>query len=126
MKRKWNGSNWIRKERRLAIYLRDGLACVYCGASVEDGATLSLDHVRPHSKDGGTASSNLVTCCRKCNSSRGNRGLREFCKSDHGVSWKDIESHVWRCVRRKPDVDAAVELLKKRNWSVPQVLNAKG
>ena len=30
-----NGSKWIRPEKRMAIYLRDGLACVYCGEGVE-------------------------------------------------------------------------------------------
>lgn len=27
----WQGMNWIRQDKRLAIYLRDGLACVWCG-----------------------------------------------------------------------------------------------
>jgi len=40
------GMNWIRKEKRLAIYLRDGLACGYCGQSIEDGAKLTLDGER--------------------------------------------------------------------------------
>jgi 5-methylcytosine-specific restriction endonuclease McrA len=44
----WQGMNWIRQEKRLAIYLRDGLACGYCGDSVENGAKLSLDHLKPH------------------------------------------------------------------------------
>ena len=48
----WQGMNWIRQDKRLAIYLRDGLACAYCGHSVESGASLSLDHLKPASKDG--------------------------------------------------------------------------
>ncbi|KKK72946.1 hypothetical protein LCGC14_2898780, partial [marine sediment metagenome] len=39
-KEKNQGMNWIRPEKRLAIYLRDGLACCYCGATVEDGTKL--------------------------------------------------------------------------------------
>ena len=35
------GRNWIRPEKRRALYLRDGLACVYCGDSLEDGARLT-------------------------------------------------------------------------------------
>lgn len=47
LRRKWHGGKWIRVERRLGIYLRDGLACVWCGASVEqDGVQLSLDHLK--------------------------------------------------------------------------------
>lgn len=102
---KWQGMNWIRQEKRLALYLRDGLACAYCGHSVENGATLSLDHVMPHSKGGGNHESNLVTCCTRCNASRGNRGLRAFCRAvaeylNHGVEAAEIESHVRSCTRR--------------------------
>lgn len=56
--------NWIDPEERQRIYARDGYACRYCG-SVEN---LSLDHVKPVSRGGGDQPSNLVTCCRSCNS----------------------------------------------------------
>ena len=69
----YQGMNWITQKKRLAIYLRDGLACAYCGASVETGAQLSLDHLIPHSEGGTNHESNLVTCCSRCNSSRGAR-----------------------------------------------------
>lgn len=102
----WQGMNWIRQDKRLAIYLRDGLACAYCGHSVEDGAKLSLDHVKPNSKGGSNHESNLVTCCDRCNSSRGNRPLRTFCRAvaeylDHGVTGGEIERHVRACTRRE-------------------------
>jgi len=79
MARDWQGSKWIRREKRLAIYLRDGLACAYCGTAVEDGAQLSLDHLTPHSHGGSNDATNLVTACRTCNSARGNRSVAEFC-----------------------------------------------
>ena len=46
----------------MAIYMRDGLACAYCGAAVEDGAQLSLDHITPDSLGGDNQADNLVTC----------------------------------------------------------------
>ena len=62
------GSNWIRRSTRLAIYDRDGFACVYCGAGAEhEGVELGLDHVKPRELGGGNAPSNLVTCCGHCN-----------------------------------------------------------
>ena len=70
--------NWIRKEKRLAIYLRDGLACAYCGESVEDGAKLTLDHLKAHNHGGSNDADNLVTCCHRCNSARGKRSWRKF------------------------------------------------
>ena len=34
-----------RPEKRLAIYLRDDMACIYCGIGIEEAGTLTLDHV---------------------------------------------------------------------------------
>ena len=74
--KKWQGGKWIRNDRRLAIYLRDGLACVYCGQSVEeDGIVMTLDHLKPRSKGGKNEPTNLITACKTCNSSRGNRAV---------------------------------------------------
>ena len=32
------GMNLVRKDLRIALYLRDGLCCVYCENAIEDGA----------------------------------------------------------------------------------------
>lgn len=68
---------WIRPERRLAIYWRDGFTCLYCGKEMledyfdpEARRNLTLDHLVPESKKGTNGSHNLVTCCRTCNSSK--------------------------------------------------------
>lgn len=71
-----SSTSWIRRDKRVAIYLRDGVQCAYCGASTDSGAVLSLDHIdscgarasrglRPDNRE-----SNLVTCCTECNSAR--------------------------------------------------------
>jgi len=75
---RYHGMHWIRPEKRQAIYQRDGFACLYCEESKEDGATLSLDHLRPVAKGGSNAAMNLVTACVRCNSSRGSRPWRKF------------------------------------------------
>lgn len=95
----WQGMNWIRQDKRLAIYLRDGCACAWCGASVEQGAQLTLDHLLPVSKGGTNNEANLVTACQRCNSSRGNRSVEQFASAvaqyvDHGVSAVDIAVYV--------------------------------
>jgi hypothetical protein len=68
---KWQGAKWCWPATRLAIYLRDGLACVWCSWSVEDGASLTLDHLTPHCRGGSNAPTNLVTACKRCNDTRG-------------------------------------------------------
>ena len=123
MEKRTQGMNWLPKARRLAIYLRDGLACAYCGASVEDHARLSLDHLRPYSKGGTNETSNLVTACGRCNSSRGTRTVRGFCRVvaaylNHGVSVEAIEQHVRHTAARKIDLPAAKALIERRGvWA---------
>ncbi len=72
------GGKWIRKEKRLAIMLRDGMQCVYCQASVEQGASLTLDHITPWSLRGNNTEHNLITCCLSCNSKRRDTHLSQF------------------------------------------------
>ena len=65
-------SGWIRPMKRLAIYIRDGERCVYCGRIPGEGpqTDLTLDHIVPR-RDGGTNDPrNLLTACRMCNCSR--------------------------------------------------------
>lgn len=99
--------------------MRDGLACVYCGASVEDGTKLTLDHITPVSRRGTNKESNLVTSCHRCNSSRGNRKLEVFAVAvaeylNHGVQAEAILNFIRETVRRKLDVKAAQELIARR------------
>jgi len=113
------GMNWLRKEKRLAIYVRDGLACCYCGSAVEDGTQLTLDHLVAYSHGGSNDATNLVTCCAKCNSSRGNRDWREFAAKvadyiNHGVTAEQIISHIESTTQRVVDVKAAKVLMAAR------------
>ena len=120
MRKNWNGAKWIRRERRLAIYIRDGLACVWCGSGLEDeGVTLSLDHVVPVSRGGRNVSRNLVTSCRKCNSVRSDRSLLDFAQAvanylNSGVTYREIMRHVLDCVDRPVDMRAALRIMSKR------------
>jgi len=109
--------NWIRREKRLAIYLRDGLACCWCGDGVEDGVTLTLDHLKPHSKGGSNEPKNLVTCCHKCNSSRSSRSVQAFALAVAGYSnakATDIVEHITKTVRQEIDVHEAMDMIYRR------------
>lgn len=76
----WQGMNWIRKEKRLAIYIRDNFTCTCCGASLKNAApgNVALDHLMPRSAGGSNEAANLVTICRACNSSRGDKPWVDF------------------------------------------------
>lgn len=109
--------NWIRPAKRLAIYLRDGMACCWCGESVEDGVKLTLDHLIPYSKGGTNGETNLVTCCSTCNSSRGNRSMAGFARvvaAYRSQAAADILAHIGRTRARVLNVPAAQALMAQR------------
>lgn len=117
----WQGMNWLRQEKRLAIYLRDGMACVWCGFAVEEGAKLTIDHLKPHVKEGSNHETNLVTACAHCNNSRGARAQSIFARVvagyvNHGVTAEQVLGHVRACARRslKPFKQQATELIAQR------------
>jgi hypothetical protein len=101
------GSKWIRKDKRLAIYLRDGLSCVYCGRTMEQGdAQLTLDHVTPVELGGSNRARNLVTCCMGCNCSKQDKPVREFVAyldaqgADTQGLAKRVRKHTRRSIKR--------------------------
>ena len=91
----WQGMNWIRKDKRLAIYMRDHGRCVYC----ESQANLTLDHLRPASKGGDNRARNLVTACMDCNRERGARPWREYASKHVGAIGR-IQRQRRRSIRR--------------------------
>jgi hypothetical protein len=100
-----HGMNWISQVKRLAIYIRDGMACTYCGHEVEDGASLCLDHIRSRCHGGDNHETNLVTACKRCNDSKNSRTYTKFAIAvaayvNHGLTAKQICQHVRDCARR--------------------------
>ena len=116
-----NGGKWIRQDKRLAIYLRDGLCCAYCGEAVEDGAVLTLDHIKPQSKGGSNHEKNLVTACKRCNSARGNRPLRTFARAVADYKNERTEAEIVRNIERlrnrKLDRAEAKAIIARRGYA---------
>ena len=109
--------------KRLAIYLRDGLACVYCGQAVDDGAKLTLDHLKPYSKGGSHNATNLVTCCAICNSRRGTRTLKAWTEAVAAYRGTPLTSAgILRDIKtttgRKLDLAAANAFIAQRGGGV--------
>jgi len=81
-RKRYNGWKWIAVKRRFQIYLRDGYRCFYCSCHRDDyGVVLTLDHIDSDliQKNGSwirdNRSTNLVTCCKSCNSKKGTKAL---------------------------------------------------
>ena len=62
--------------RRFRIFVRDRFRCQYCGAR-KAAHELTLDHITPRSRRGGSAPENLATACVSCNTRKGSRTPEE-------------------------------------------------
>lgn len=76
----WNGSNWLRRDKRLAIYLRDQFRCVYCNRNLVNAKAKyrTLDHIIPVVNGGTNDETNLCTACKRCNDSKGAKTAWEY------------------------------------------------
>jgi hypothetical protein len=61
------------------VFKRDDYTCRYCG---QTGIPLTVDHIVLWEKGGPTTEENLITSCKKCNKTRGNREYAEWLISD--------------------------------------------
>lgn len=61
---------------RLNVYLRDQNTCQYCRKKFPR-SELTLDHVLPLSRGGGTSWENIVCCCVVCNVQKGGKTPQE-------------------------------------------------
>jgi 5-methylcytosine-specific restriction endonuclease McrA len=63
----------MRRPSKQAIYKRDKNKCQYCGST----SRLTIDHVVPQSRNGGSGWDNLVVACSSCNSAKGDTPLEQ-------------------------------------------------
>lgn len=68
------------KEQAAEIWDKTNGRCCYCGVVLNpfkrNGYT--YEHVNPQSNGGGHETSNLLPCCKSCNSSKGKKSLAEY------------------------------------------------
>ncbi len=62
------------KLSRRSVFARDDYQCQYCGVT---GREMTIDHVVPKRSGGPASWENLVTCCRRCNSRKGDKPLHQ-------------------------------------------------
>lgn len=111
------GSNWIRKDKRWAIYMRDGCACIYCevGADQMEGP-MTLDHLLACELGGQNTAANLVTCCVSCNSSKRDLTMGDWMATlrDCGVDTRAMAAKIRKHTARKLDRKSAKAMLADR------------
>ena len=102
---------------RKNIFERDGYTCQYCGNSPPKGRkeaiqwmeknSLSLDHITPRSKGGKTTWENIVTCCFRCNSKKGDKTLES-------LGWKLNKAP--KKPRWHPTLNIPLKSVKHKEW----------
>ena len=97
----------VRKDLRLAIYLRDDFRCLYCLTDLRDAAPsdISLDHLVCQSDGGSNEPANLVTACRHCNCSRGDKPVARFASPE---AVKHIRRNTRRVIRKYREMAKAL------------------
>lgn len=58
--------------RKKVLFNRDGWRCQFCGLKL-NWETITIDHVMPSSRGGGTTWHNCVAACKPCNKRKANR-----------------------------------------------------
>lgn len=59
------------------LFGRDRHICAYCGGHFAQPSQLSRDHIVPRSRGGVDDWMNVVTACKRCNTHKGNKTLKE-------------------------------------------------
>ena len=74
-----NYSKSSNSKNKIKSFLSDhhGSICQYCGQSTPVSQS-TLDHIIAINKGGSNHISNLLYCCKSCNSSKGKRDIEEF------------------------------------------------
>jgi 5-methylcytosine-specific restriction endonuclease McrA len=67
---------YVRKNKRLKVFERDGFKCVYPNCEVKK-PVLTIDHIIPISKGGPHMYYNVQATHRKCNAAKGNSSAGE-------------------------------------------------
>ena len=95
---------------RVAVFVRDKARCVYCGATYQNGARLSVDHVISRKRGGSDLYDNLVCACLTCNKDKAHFSLGAYLYElrDRGQDTAGIAERV-EAQRLSPIDWAAVE-----------------
>jgi hypothetical protein len=86
------------------VFRRDDYTCQYCGRK---DVPLSVDHIITWEDLGQSVEDNLITACKKCNKTRGNKSFSDWLQDDYykKVSkWRDRNNHILMAMRDKANL----------------------
>lgn len=74
------------RARKKQLLLLEGSTCAYCGKAAD-----TIDHIIPRSKNGSDDESNIVPCCKSCNSSKKDKSLVDFLNDSFYYSYEGVD-----------------------------------
>lgn len=74
------------------VYRRDGYRCQMCGASKNNGAELTIDHIIPLAAGGSNSINNLQTLCRSCNENKADLIFKSGLDVDIEIKKNELKS----------------------------------
>lgn len=83
----WAGMHWIRDAKRQQVMARDGWVCAFCHDPLLNGIKgfATINHLKPRVDGGSNHEHNLISCCRPCNMSLGNKPWRAWVNERFGM-----------------------------------------
>lgn len=84
----------MNESKRKKVYAKCKGHCAYCGRPITL-EEMTADHVVPKAAGGSNKISNLLPCCRECNSSKANSSLSQY-RTEVNIKWKEMRSPVTR------------------------------
>jgi 5-methylcytosine-specific restriction endonuclease McrA len=73
-----NGSNWLSKGKRDAIWKRQGGVCIYCGEAPKGAKSRHIDHVIARNLGGINHEAVLAGACGRCNDRKGAMPIEQW------------------------------------------------
>ena len=89
--------------------------CAYCGAK---DVPLQVEHIHPRAKGGSNSITNLTLSCKKCNTKKGTKDIKDFLKKDSSRLEKILKQ------AKRPLADAAV--VNTTRFALLEALKATG
>lgn len=89
------------------VMIRDGFACVYCGSK----KSLSIDHVFPRSKGGKDTFENTVTACKRCNTRKGDKTLKDAQMFFKNTGFRPYQPTIMEFIQKHIDASGVTALL---------------
>ena len=100
----------METDTRAQVWAKTNGYCWYCGKLMNPWSDFTVDHMDPRKQGGGDELSNLVPCCKSCNSQKHAKTVEEFRqylqgKAEHRFWFEHVSIAIQTPLLHKEDVE---------------------